>query len=158
MRIFYMGKEVRDSKGRWSSFKKKTANFIRKTVFVIGSIGIMYGVSYIQQPLEVHADGQPIIVTNVTKTDIKDIPIMQRIQKCESPNGHFEKGGKVVIRDNKNGTTDIGKYQINTVWLRQAAELKLNLLDEKDNEKMALWIYENKGTAPWYSSEACWRK
>jgi hypothetical protein len=62
------------------------------------------------------------------------------------------------MRANTNKTVDIGRYQINSVWNKKASELGLDLTIEADNEKMAYWIYENRGTGDWYSSEKCWKK
>jgi len=84
-------------------------------------------------------------------------PILERIAKCESTAGHM-KNGKVVYNKNTNGSYDIGKYQINTLWLQKAAELGLDLNKEADNEAMAKWIYANRGTQDWYSSAHCWQK
>lgn len=101
---------------------------------------------------------ETVYAKEVVEVPIKEVPpVMKRIAKCESSTGHY-KNGKVVISVNKNGTSDIGKYQINTIHLPMVASLKLNVLDEKDNEAIAMYIYENVGTEPWYSSKQCWNK
>ncbi len=102
-------------------------------------------------------------VIYTTAEVIKEVPakapILDRIAKCESPSGHYDKTGQVVARGNKNSSVDIGKYQINNdVWGAQATKLGYNLFVEKDNEAMAHWIYENVGTGPWYLSAKCWSK
>lgn len=95
------------------------------------------------------------------KQVIKEIPrkspVMARIAQCESGNSHIDKKtGQVVMRANKNGTVDVGLYQINSVWYKKASELGLDITKESDNEAMAMWIYENRGTGDWYSSAKCW--
>jgi hypothetical protein len=62
------------------------------------------------------------------------------------------------MRSNTNKSVDIGKYQINSVWFKKATELGLDITKEEDNEAMAYWIYENRGTGDWYSSQSCWSK
>jgi len=86
-------------------------------------------------------------------------PVMQRIAKCESGNTHIDpKTGQVIMRSNTNNTVDVGRYQINSVWFKKATELGLDITKEKDNEKMAMFIYENYGTEDWVYSSKCWSK
>ena len=94
----------------------------------------------------------------------KDAPVLNRIADCESGNGtkgsatHM-KNGQVVTNGNKNGSVDIGKYQINLrVWGGKASELGFDLSTEQGNSAMAEWIYLNKGTGDWYASQHCWKR
>lgn len=94
----------------------------------------------------------------------REAPVMDRIAGCESEGdrkskgSHFDKNGQVRTNANKNGSVDIGKYQINlAVWGKTAHSLGYELTKEKDNEAFAMWLYANKGTEPWYSSESCWK-
>ena len=81
--------------------------------------------------------------------------VMERIAKCESGGGHYDKNGQVII----NATRDAGKYQINVpIHGKKATEMGLNLMVEKDNETMAYWLYDNFGTEPWIHSKSCWNK
>ena len=81
-------------------------------------------------------------------------PILQKIAFCESSNRHFDKNGKVLVgRVNQN---DIGVFQINIVHKAKAAELGLNLYDEQDNIKYALYLFEKYKTRPWKYSARCW--
>jgi hypothetical protein len=98
-----------------------------------------------------------IMVERIVEVNIESgvPPIMKRIATCESNNSHYDKNGQVLI----NKTQDAGRYQINIpIWGKKATELGLNLMVEKDNEEMALWIYENRGTVDWYASQDCWNK
>ena len=88
----------------------------------------------------------------------KKSPVLERIAHCESNNMHFGKDGQVVYNANNNGSVDVGRYQINSVWNKKATELGLDITKEKDNEAMATWIYENRGTEDWYSSKKCWQR
>lgn len=151
MKQYSMGtyKVVRDKEGRFTSIWKSIKWFFKKVLmlgFIVGAVYVAFLVG-VNKP--------PVIKEVVADTGIP--PILTRIAKCESPTGHF-KNGKVVFSRNTNGTTDIGKFQINTIWLPQAAELGLNLAIENDNEAMAEWIYANRGTGDWSSSANCWRK
>ena len=84
-------------------------------------------------------------------------PVLERIAKCESKNSHFATNGQVLVAGNTNKSVDIGRYQINSqIWGAHATEQGLNLFIEKDNEKMAIWIYKNYGTEPWVYSKKCW--
>ncbi len=150
MKIYYQGKLVRDSEGRFTSFKRKMFWFGKKVV--IGwSMGIILLVTYGAGL----SSTTSFIPTVEAETNVP--PILQKIAKCESPAGHW-KNGQVIISLNTNGTYDEGKYQINSIWNKQAAELGYNLAIEQDNEKMAEWIYANRGTGDWSSSANCWRK
>ena len=84
----------------------------------------------------------------------REIPeILRKIAKCES-NGLHTKNGKVLM---VNG--DVGKYQISLKhWYAKSNELGLNIYNEEDNEKFALWLYENRGTEDWYLTKKCWSK
>jgi len=101
---------------------------------------------------------------NITVVAPLHAPVLDRIANCESGNG--KKGsatqfrsGQVIVHSNRNGTTDIGKYQINMyIWGKKAGELGYNLSTEQGNTKMAEWIYLNKGTGAWLSSFSCWKR
>jgi len=153
MKITYMGKEVRDSRGRFSSFKKGLKNFAKKVLFyfmvAVGiSIATLFGGYYL---------GSTTTYQNVIAEN-KIPPILVKIAKCESNNLHYGKSGQVILSANTNDTVDVGRYQINSVWFKKATELGLDVTKEQDNEKMAVWIYENRGTEDWYSSKNCWQK
>lgn len=109
--------------------------------------------------------GQHLTPANVVYADkevIKEVevnaPVLERIATCESGGKHLGKSGQVIIKTNTNGTVDIGKYQINSVWFKKATEMGLDLTKEKDNEAMAKYIYANRGTGDWSASSACWNK
>jgi hypothetical protein len=91
----------------------------------------------------------------IVEVPVKVIPpILKKIAKCESGGSHL-KNGQVVI----NATQDAGKYQINLpVWSKTASSMGLNLMVEADNEKFAMYLFENYGTEPWSASRGCWSK
>lgn len=125
------------------------------SVLVLGgwlvTAGILIAKSTIE-PTKVYAK-------EIIEVPIKEIPpVLQRIAKCESPTGHYDENGKVVINKNTDGSLDIGKYQINSVHLAEIARMKLNVYDEKDNETFALHLMDARGTSDWYSSKGCWVK
>ncbi len=96
----------------------------------------------------------------------QEAPVLQRISDCESGNGkpgtgkQFTASGAVVTNVNKNGSIDVGKYQINlnVQHLQEMAKLHLNPLTEDGNYAYAKYIYENHGTGDWSSSQSCWYK
>ena len=146
-----------DEKGKKSKIKK-VFNFLISWMLVI-LVGVsIYEAGSILNPK-----------TIITKAEvIKEVevraPVLDRIAGCESQGNpklkgtHFDKNGQVLMRSNTNRTVDIGKYQINTIWFAKATELGLDVTLEKDNEEMALYIYKNYGTTPWYASKSCWGK
>lgn len=94
-----------------------------------------------------------------------EAPVLQRIADCESGNGgkagtgkQFLANGTVVTNLNKNGSIDVGKYQINLnlEHIQEMSKLHLNPLTEEGNYAYAKYIYENHGTSDWSSSQKCW--
>lgn len=131
----------------------------RKCVTIVGIIAIA---GYIFAggvfSAKVTIEPETLWAKEIIEVPIKTIPpVMQRIAQCESNNQHT-RNGQVIFNANTNKTVDIGKYQINSIWSKQATDLKLNLSIEADNEAFAMYLYENYGTEPWYSSAKCWNK
>lgn len=139
----------------WQLFKYKVSIFFRKLFITIGFIGLIVATFYL--------GGRLNPATVITQAEvIKEIeikaPIMAKIAKCESPTGHW-KNGQVSLGANKDGSVDIGKYQINNkYWGKEATEMGLNLMVEEDNEAFAMWLYKTHGTEPWVWSKPCWNK
>lgn len=162
MKIMYMGRRLN---GRYDSVKAKakrgwehTVRFFKFSMYtaMMIAIGVFFGSTTV---VDAHYNTVQLPVLS---------PVLDRIADCESgarkANGkaipgsaiQFRPDGQVVYHANKNGTIDLGKYGINTVWFKQAHALNLNLAKEEDNRKMAEWIYANRGTEDWYSSKTCW--
>lgn len=139
---------------RWQQVKWHIGRGVRNTSIVglfvlVGSVSA--GVYRQLSPVTVYADKE------VIKEVEAPAPVMDRIAKCESNNSHY-KNGQVLIKPNVNGTVDIGRYQVNSVWNKKATEMGLDLTKEADNKTFAMWIYKNRGTQDWYSSVNCWSK
>lgn len=163
LKVFWNGKllrEVYPHATPFQVFRFKLYRLTRKLAIVASIIAIVYTAFLLGSKLNP--------ATVYTKAEvIKEVdtpsPIMQRIAGCESQGSaklsgtHFDKNGQVLMRSNTNKSVDVGKYQINTVWFAKATELGLDITLEKDNEKMAYWIYKNRGTGDWYSSRSCWQ-
>ncbi len=111
----------------------------------------LLGAKYLNVP--VYAEVQ---VVKEVSVEFK-APIMDKIAHCESSGTH-KKDGQVVFKANTNGTVDIGKYQINSIWNKQATKLGYDLTNEADNKAFAMYLYANYGTAPWSASAKCWSK
>lgn len=88
--------------------------------------------------------------------EMRDYWILKRIANCESGFSHFAKNGKVLIgRQNK---ADTGIFQINTYFHKaRAAELNLNLFDERQNIDYAINLYKKTGLKSWSASFKCWK-
>ena len=163
LKVFFLGKRLKDiyPHATWFQvFKWRTIRFFRKVLWASFIAGMIVGA----YKMGTHSVG----VETYAAQKIVEVPVrgavLDRIAGCESEGNplskgsHYDKNGQVRIGVNNNGTTDVGKYQINTVWHKKAHELGLDLTKEADNEKMATWIYENRGTEDWYPSKKCWQK
>lgn len=134
------------------------ANMIAKRVLYTGAVTVSIAWLVVGA---LHIGMANAKTTSVKVEVVKEVrikaPVMDRIAKCESGGRHTDSTGQVVLRGNTNKTVDVGLYQINSVWYKKATELGLDITKESDNEAMAYWIYENRGTGDWYSSEKCWK-
>lgn len=97
-----------------------------------------------------------------TYEDVKtELPItLKRICSCESTGSpdnepiQFNADGS-VLRGRIN-SQDVGMCQINEhYWLQKSLDLGYNIYTEEGNKLMALWIYNQSGTAPWRWSKPC---
>lgn len=156
-----MGKRIRDTKGRFTTFWKNRMVTPLSWLGLFILLGVSYFLGTLGLPkLQVAEAKESSPMTRIVK--IKEVtPILTRIAKCESGGKHYDKNGQVLVRGNAGSreSVDVGKYQINAMyWGKKSKELGLDITKEKDNEKMAMWIYENQGTGPWSSSAKCWSK
>jgi hypothetical protein len=115
-----------------------------------------YYVGRISAPIIVKADTKVVTQVQIVVSTTTP-PVMQRIQKCES-GGTQTKDGQTLININSNGSYDSGLYQINSFWNKEATKLGYDLSKADDNNRFAMYLYENYGTSPWSSSEKCWSK
>jgi hypothetical protein len=149
----------RDRKGRFNSFKASVKRFFRACGLVaVGAIVLFIAFT----------TGAATYSTSKVEAEFSNAPlnsaVLNRIADCESGNGkpgsatHYDKNGQVLLRANKNGTVDVGKYQVNSVWFKKATELGYDITKESDNKAMAEWVYLNRGTGDWYSSQKCWQR
>lgn len=112
----------------------------------------------VQQHTAETAVSVPLMTAPKSLNIVYRIPaIMKRIAFCESGGRQFDDQGNVI-----RGVfhpADIGKYQINlAVWEDEAKRLGYDLFSEEGNEAMAMYLYHQLGTQPWFSSSACWDK
>lgn len=157
LKVFWNGKHLRDiypHATRWEVFKFKVKRFFRKCVIVTVSILVIWLACIIYSKVN------PSII--YTKAEvIKEVevkaPVLDRIAKCESGGNHY-RNGQVIVNGNKNGSVDVGKYQINSLWFKKATEMGLNLTVEEDNTKFATYLYKTYGTEPWIWTKSCWNK
>ena len=91
---------------------------------------------------------------------LEGIPVPRElvaIAHCESNNRQFHEDGSVVTNKNKNGTIDVGRWQINSIHFKTAEEMNIDVYTEKGNREYALYLYERNGTKDWKFSSKCWK-
>lgn len=162
IKVFAGNKRLKDiypHATKWQVFKFKTARLIRK-VFMIAmatagvTIIVLLSTEYqVSQRLKITKEA-PV----VSAEDVNEIPpVMKRVAQCESGNKQYADNGQVITNGNKNGSVDIGRFQINlSIWGETATELGFDLTKDEDNTNFALYLYENYGTEPWVWSKKCW--
>jgi hypothetical protein len=134
-------------------FTNKVKNIIKKSLIGLGFISVV-GWSFVAG-----AYFMPRTVVNNVTVAVKDStlsPVMQRIETCESSKHQLNKEGQVLVHVNKDGSYDIGIFEINSKWNATATKMGFDLTKQSDNEQFAQWIYETRGTEDWYSSKSCW--
>lgn len=160
MKLYYMGKLVRSKNGRFSTLKARIRVVIRKCVLIalyVSTLVLAFGM------------GGAFFSTSTVSVSFASAPesepaVLQRIADCESGNGkpgtasQFNKYGAVVLNANTNKTVDLGKFQINSIHEAEAQKLGFDLFTEEGNVGYAKYLYENKGTGDWASSQNCWKK
>ena len=68
-----------------------------------------------------------------------------------------ESGGNPnAIHYNKNGTKDYGLFQVNSIHLKEAKQMSLNLLDPDDNAVFAIYLIRHNGLRDWKASMREW--
>jgi hypothetical protein len=141
---------------KWQVFKYKVARLIRIIFMFTVGVGATVLMFYILQAFH----GQQIVVKEVfvnAETIDELPPVMKRIAECESGNRQYADNGQVITNGNKNGSVDIGRFQINlSIWGETATELGYDLTKEEDNTNFALYLFENYGSEPWIWSKKCW--
>jgi hypothetical protein len=152
-------KQVRESNGqfsyltRWQIFKRG----VRKAFKIIA---LMYTIAFVM--LGIYTAGSKSTITYAAGETViqmeNNFPILDKIATCESKGKQFLANGVLVKHVNTNGTIDIGKYEINTVWEAKSVALGYNIYTEEGNHDMALWLFKNQGSEPWASSRFCWSK
>jgi hypothetical protein len=150
MKLFYGNQFVRSWYVKAVRITKRT--LIVSALMALVGWGMYFGANYFAKTS--YAEIQVPVIVESSSTP----PVLQRIAKCESHNSQFDKNGQVVIHVNADKTYDIGEYQINSLHEKEATKLGLNLMIEKDNAAYAKFIYANRGTGDWYSSQDCWSK
>lgn len=152
-----MGKRLKDiypHATKWQVFKYRVIKFTRKVFWFSTAIGTLYLAGWFGStfyPKTLYAVQEKFIQIESPSA------VMDRIANCESKGQQF-RNGQVLVVGNKNGSVDMGKYQINiSIWGKKATELGYDLTTEKGNTDMAMWLYKNKGTEPWVHSKKCWQ-
>lgn len=144
-----MGKPVRDTEGRFTSFKRKFKSFVRG-VFWVSLLGFSLYVSF-----QIGSNKPAIIKEVMAEEKFSDYPLLVKICKAESHNKQFLENGRVLR--GKINHSDIGYCQINEpIWNDKARELGYDIYTEQGNKDMAVHIFLNEGSTPWNSSKAAW--
>jgi hypothetical protein len=175
VRIMWMGKPLREvypHATKFQVFKYRVRRAIRWLVirFSIGAIATAVLVAvYFYGTTQAATVSATNVIVQAQKEEA--FPILRRIAMAESHgsqictkeiarNGwcHTYEIGAPLVHVNTNGTTDIGKYQINSTHLAEAVSMGYNVYEEKDNEAFALYLFKTQGSEPWSSSKAGWKK
>lgn len=160
-KVFIFGKQVRTAAGRFDSFKAWIYRTTRQTLIITafvsaGGLLFLFGQLYNSNTISV-----AFAETTVVEAPA---PILDRIADCESGNGKAGSAsqtlnGQTLIHINAPGLGyDIGVMQINSSWAATATAMGYDLSKEADNKAFGKWLYANKGTSPWASSQKCWSR
>ena len=149
--IYSMGRRTGKVKLCVSFMDRVETGFKWFTVALTGSILVWMCVSIIGE-----AGGKALAaelaVNSAIPYRIESMPpVLKRICKAESGGVHT-KNGKVLTPKNKDGTFDIGICQINSIHLKNAKALELDLYVEKDNLEFAKFLFFTQGSVPWRNS------
>jgi hypothetical protein len=139
---------------KWQIFCYKTKKWYKRTLLV-GALVSVVGWAYVFGTMTTmaEADSKVIYVQSTSTPDI-----MTKVEQCESNASQLDKNGQVQIHINSNGTYDIGRFMINSIWEKQATKLGYDLTKSADNEKFAMWLYKNDGLKNWSATYSCWSK
>ncbi len=78
--------------------------------------------------------------------------LARKIIKCESVIY-----GQEAIHHNKNGSTDIGYWQINSIHWKTASSSGFDVVNDGwDNLEYGFKMLSDEGTRPWNASKSCW--
>lgn len=155
MKIYYMGKRIRESSGRFSSFKKKLKKWTLIAVLV-------YGVYVAGGLLQPRAIATPVLFDNLTPKieELKD-SIVEDIRNCERSN-YEEEDAPIILDTNKKMSIGVFMYQKATVQHYSkklygkeltGKEATLFALDEDKARQMTYDVIfkDSKGWANWYN-------
>lgn len=103
---------------------------------------------------------EEVVVEEKTNQEAPKLPSLPkellRACGCESNSSptnaprQFDSKGTPIQHANRDGTTDWGACQINSIHTEEARKLGLNFkYSQADNYKMALWIYKHQGIGAW---------
>lgn len=140
-------------KGEFKRIIKESLKVVMFMSFISGSIMGIYGFGSASTSAQVVYASVPTPVATMP-----DIPVLDRIEKCESSDMQFNNQGQVLIHVNSNGTYDTGEFQINSIWNATATKMGYDLTKASDNEAFAQWLFLNKGSSAWSDSSKCWSK
>ncbi|MEZ4104197.1 MAG: hypothetical protein R3B60_02840 [Candidatus Paceibacterota bacterium] len=90
-----------------------------------------------------------------TKQYFPDVGIMHEISKCESNRRHRSSDGK-LLPDSFGGSSR-GAFQL-LLRVHHSDMRKMRLSPFKDDDHFIYlrYLYDTKGTQPWYMSKHCW--
>ena len=157
-KVEYMGKRLKVTSNKAKNTFKRLMKKVGKVVVLAAVVYGIYLFGTVNNTSNTYTNNETIREVEVIVEVQKKSAVMERIAKCESSTGHYAPSGQVIFNANGNGSVDVGKYQINTVWFKKATELGYDLTNEEDNEAMALYIFDNFGSEPWKFSKSCWNK
>lgn len=168
-RITHMGVQVwpRTKVGRFTSLKSKIRAFIWKWFVVrLGILTAVVAMALTAYWMGISDTSRELVAVNTIAPQESMAAVMQRIADCESGSGkagsghQFNSNGTVVTHTNSNGSVDVGKFELNlsAAHIQEMSKLGFNPLTEAGNTAYAQFLYQNRGTGDWSSSQHCWLK
>lgn len=154
--------------GRFTSFKSAMRKLWRYTKISIATLTLLAFAAFIGYALH----GNTITATNnvtIAAPLAPSFPVLDRIARAESHNSQFctkalaavnmchnYEIGSPLVRPNKNGTYDVGMYQINSIHLAAALAQGFDVYTEKGNRAYAEYLFTTQGSEPWSASKKNW--
>lgn len=126
---------------------------MKKIIWAIGILTLGFYLGTLTQTTVQGALTTKVIILE----EIKVPPVLERIKFCESSGQHWDENGN-VLRGEKN-KYDLGLYQLNILYHgKKAKELGMDLYDPTDNERFAVYLFNNFGSEPWRASRKCFNQ
>jgi hypothetical protein len=160
MRIYHNGEQVRDSEGKFTSFRKmiwRACEYVLSALFIILFVGLYLGSK--TEPLTYVAQASVIDSFPAKIEKLKD-EVVNDLSKCES-GGHSGDDGIIIFDSNAKASIGVMQFQKNTVKHyvkvlygkditgQEAVELAINPVEAKKLAKAIIFETTNGSHKDW---------